>query len=107
MHLPFVHSIMSLDNENTSKIVFIQRAQYYFENLEQCRQNTHRSTVFDLLNTVYTFDMSEDVRNMVYRGRILSRAHRRGRKYGKEPGILKMYTSAYIVEISQEFRFIM
>ena len=73
--LLFVHSVLSRGDDDTTKIVFVQRAKKYFDNTELCSVNPHRSTVYDLLNTVCMFGFNNEIRNMVYRGHILSRAH--------------------------------
>ena len=53
----FLHSILSRNDADITKTVFTQRARRYFENSEQCSENLHRSTVYDLLYTVNTFGL--------------------------------------------------
>ena len=67
---------MALDGNNVVKKVFIQRARVYYDNVEQHRPNPHGSIVYDILNTVYIFDLCETVKNMIYRDQIWSKVHR-------------------------------
>ena len=46
---------MSLENESTTKNIFIQHAPVNFMNTDMCSENIYRSTVDDLLNTTYNF----------------------------------------------------
>ena len=62
-----------------TKSVFIQCAKRYFNNIQVCSNNVHRSTVYDLLNTAYVFGIKRDVQNMVFRGHVYSRAHWRAK----------------------------
>ena len=71
----FVHSILPLNGDNTTKIIFIQRAKEYFNNAERRQQNMYRSNVYDFLNTASIFSILDDVKNMVGRGHRWSRAH--------------------------------
>ena len=73
--LLFLHSIMSRDQDDTIKIIFVERAKRYFDNVEECGLNMCRSSVYDLLNTANTFGIINDVRDMVYRNLEWSRAH--------------------------------
>ena len=73
--LLFVHTIMSRDDDDVTRSIFIQRAKKYFENIEMCSLNMHRSPVYDMLNTATTFGILDDIENMVYRGLIWSKAH--------------------------------
>ena len=76
--LLFLHSVLSHDVEDTTQTVIIQRAKKYFDNIEICSMNQQRSTVYDLINTAYTFGFDNEVRNIIYRGQVWSRAHWRG-----------------------------
>ena len=73
--LLFLHSVLSRDLNDITKIIFIERAKKYFDNMEICSVNSCRSTVYDLLNTASTFGIINDVREMVYRNLEWSRAH--------------------------------
>ena len=77
--LLFLHSIMSRDQDDTIRIIFIERAKSYFDNEELCSLNMCRSSVFDLLNTANTFGIINDIRDMVYRNLEWSRAHWRAK----------------------------
>ena len=71
----FVHSILSRENDDIAKVVFIERAKFYYDNIKICEDNEYRSTVFDLINTAISFGINEEVKNMVYRGHTYNRAH--------------------------------
>ena len=73
--LLFLHSVLSRDQDDITKIIFIECAKRYFDNMEICSLNLCRSTVYDLLNTASTFGIINDVRDMVYRNLEWSRAH--------------------------------
>ena len=73
--LLFIHSILSRDNGDTTKTIFVERAKKYFDNVEVCSMNSFRSSVYDLLNTADTFGIINDIRNMVYRNVEWGRAH--------------------------------
>ena len=77
--LLLIHSILSRDVDDMVKVVFINRAKYFFSNTENCENNEHGSIVYDLLNTAVLFGIVEEVKNMVYRGQLYSRAHWRER----------------------------
>ena len=62
--LLFLHSILSRDDADITKTVFTQCAGRYFEDIEYCSENQHRSTVYDLLNTVSVFGLCNEVKNM-------------------------------------------
>ena len=53
--LLFIHSVLSRGDDDTTKMVFVQRAKKYFDNTELCSVNPHRSTVYDLLNSLYVW----------------------------------------------------
>ena len=77
--LLFIHSILSRDELDMVKVVFINRAKYVFDNIEICESNEHGSPVYDMLNIAIHFGIIEIVKNMVYRGHLYSRAHWRER----------------------------
>ena len=77
--LLFIHSILSRDELDMVKVVFINRAKYFFDNIEMCESNEHGSPVYDMLNIAIHFGIIEIVKNMVYRGHLYSRAHWRER----------------------------
>ena len=73
--LLFVHSILSRNVDDITRLIFVQRARKYFDDIDLCSLNLCRSPVFDLLNTASTFGILDDVENMVYRGLLWSKAH--------------------------------
>ena len=77
--LLFIHSILSRDEFDMVKVVFINRAKYFFDNIEICESNEHGSPVYDMLNIAINFGIIEIVKNMVYRGHLYSRADWRER----------------------------
>ena len=66
---------MSLNDDNVTKLIFLQRAKKYYNNVEENVQNTFGSNTYALLNTVSTFGFCETVKNMVHRGQVWNRAH--------------------------------
>ena len=73
--LLFLHSILSREHHDTTRRIFVDRARRYFNNVEICRLNVCRSSVYDMLNTANTFRIIDDVRNMIFRDLTWSRAH--------------------------------
>ena len=71
----FVHSILSRDVHDIVSVVFVNRAKSFFNNAENRLNNDYGSPVYDLLNTVILFDLTDQVKNMVYRGLTSGRAH--------------------------------
>ena len=71
--LLFLYSIFLLDDDCPVKIVFMERALFFFEHYEQCSDNQFRSPTFDLLCTAHKFGILDRVENMVISGLIVSK----------------------------------
>ena len=71
--LLFLYSVFLLDDDCPVKIVFMERALFFFEHYEQCSDNQFRSPTFDLLCTAHKFGILDRVENMVISGLIVSK----------------------------------
>ena len=71
--LLFMYSILMLNDDIPIKIVFLERARFFFEYKELCCDNQFPSPTFDLLCTAQKFGILERIENMVTTGRYVSK----------------------------------
>ena len=69
----FIRSILCLKDDVCVKIIFCERANYFFNNYDEIKDDYSISPVFDLIKTAMTFGLIEHVRNFIRYGCYLSK----------------------------------
>ena len=67
----FIRSIMTLDDDNITKVIFIERATKFF--MDENDLSEEWSIVADLLRTAEIFKLTDEIKNMVERGQYYSK----------------------------------
>ena len=73
--LLFMYTIISLDDDNPIKTVFLERSRYFFEHNEEFTDNHFRRPTFDLLQIAQNFGVLERVKTMVLTGRYVTKQY--------------------------------
>ena len=63
--LLFIRSIAKMDADNVIRVIFEHRLKDYVNNTIRCRENRHRSPIFELLNVATVFGVLETVKEMI------------------------------------------
>ena len=69
----FVRSLLALDADDPSRVIFCVRAEEFLEDPEKGKENMFGSVVFDLMNVVSTFRMMRELVSMVRLGHFWSK----------------------------------
>ena len=72
--LMFIRSILVMDQDVPTRVIFCDRTEFYLENRNDGDVNIHRSPVFDLLNTCVVFGFLDKICDMVRLHHFYSRA---------------------------------
>ena len=71
--LLFVRSLLALNPDDPSRSIFCSRLDDFLDDREASLVNQHVSIVFDIFQVANTFDVLDDVTNMVRRGHVWSK----------------------------------
>ena len=71
--LLFLYSIFQLNDNSPVKVLFLERARFFFEHFDVSSDNQFRSPTFDLLCTAHKFGILEWVNNMIVSGMFVSK----------------------------------
>ena len=69
----FLRTILVMEDDAVQKIVFCERARFYFLHEQIGIDNLYRSPVFDILNVCSLFGLTNEVKNMVERQHYFSK----------------------------------